>query len=153
MLWLIYTNKKVEKKILISIWLMTGYYLTVLVSTVFSRTSLDFYNYDINIFNFVNKLIYGNIDNRYEVYLNILLLLPVGFLLAVIFNKKIDRIIVTGFSMSLIIELLQLILKKGTFEISDLLMNTFGVILGVGIYQFFFFIFKRLLCKQIKKIK
>lgn len=125
-----------RRKKAIVLWMVIEYYLLILVSTVFSRSRNLKRSYDLNFFNFVDKIYNGNIDNRFEVYLNILMLMPIGILLCVIY-KEIHSIVSCLF-LSLIIEFLQLIFYRGSFEISDLIMNTFGAMLGCVIYRMCF---------------
>ncbi len=70
-----------------------------------------------------------------ENILNILLFIPVGLVLSHLFIKnRLFIIILFGFCFSLIIETLQYYLKRGIFDYSDLLNNTFGAFLGFAIY-------------------
>ena len=70
---------------------------------------------------------------------NILLFIPFGILVPLIFEKmrKFYKVTILGFSMSLIIEIVQLITKRGHFELDDILLNTLGTIIGYLIYSFF----------------
>lgn len=126
-----YNNEKNRKYIYI--WLSLEYYVLILVSTVFSRVKTDVYQMDLNPFVFLNKLIRGNIDNRYEVYLNILLLMPIGVLIGRV--TKRHKVTTLGMILSFAIEILQYVLQKGTFETSDILMNTLGVLCGTFVLQ------------------
>lgn len=64
--------------------------------------------------------------------LNILLFMPLGFLLPVYTDKlkKIYKVVPIGFLISLVIETIQYITKMGIFEIDDIFNNTVGVLLG-----------------------
>ncbi len=42
--------------------------------------------------------------------------------------------ILSGFSISLTIEVIQLITKVGCFDVDDMILNTLGAALGYGIY-------------------
>ena len=61
-----------------------------------------------------------------QVLLNILLLSPIGLLMPV-FVKRKRLVILFGFCFSLLIEVLQLVLRRGFFETDDLIHNTLGV--------------------------
>lgn len=126
-------KEKIQRKFITPLWFGVEYYFIVLSSTVFSRAKADAYRYDLNPFDIFVKLFNGNIDNRYEIYLNILLLLPIGFLLSSVCQK--NKIALIGFTMSLVIEFLQLISMRGTFEVSDILLNTLGIFLGIKLYK------------------
>ena len=69
---------------------------------------------------------------------NVLAFAPFGFLLPLLNRKNSNLFLITFFSMifSLVVEILQLRLKVGIFDVDDILMNTFGGILG---YLFFVF--------------
>ncbi len=68
-------------------------------------------------------------------FLNILLFFPLGSLLYLQFRnlKRVKGIIVTAFiggMVSLTVEVTQFITGRGIFEVTDLLTNTFGSLLG-----------------------
>ncbi|WP_195574975.1 VanZ family protein [Paenibacillus sp. 1001270B_150601_E10] len=71
--------------------------------------------------------------------LNILLFMPLGFLLPTIWPqfRTIKKTVCTGFLFSLAIELGQLLNHRIT-DIDDLLMNTLGAILGYLLYRALF---------------
>lgn len=67
--------------------------------------------------------------------LNVVLFIPFGIILAEIFRgickwKKIVVIAGSSYILSLLIELTQLLSKRGYFEVTDLLMNVFGGLIG-----------------------
>ena len=43
-------------------------------------------------------------------------------------------IILSGFSISLTVEVIQLITRAGCFDVDDMILNTLGAALGYGIY-------------------
>lgn len=61
---------------------------------------------------------------------NILLFIPIGFLFPIAFRKDWKITLLFGCCCSLCVELLQLILQRGYFEIDDILLNTAGAGLG-----------------------
>ena len=67
-----------------------------------------------------------------EDILNIVLLLPLGGLLPFVFDKKIRwwQGLLCGIVVSLGIEILQLVLKRGLFEFDDIMNNSIGCMLG-----------------------
>ena len=78
---------------------------------------------------------FGGIHSVLEYALNIFMMLPFGFLLPLIWPefRSIKKVVFTGFSFSLIIELSQLLNLRAT-TIDDLIMNTLGALLGCLIY-------------------
>lgn len=74
----------------------------------------------------------------YLVVGNIVWFMPFGFLLPAIWQRlKLYHTIPLGFLLSLVIETSQFALKKGMFEIDDLVLNTFGTALGCLIYKIY----------------
>lgn len=80
---------------------------------------------------------------NYEMYENILLFLPFYPLLKISgvdkiighFNRlKIWGVVLIPFEMSLIIEVIQLMTRAGTIQLSDICYNTFGGLIGGLIY-------------------
>lgn len=74
--------------------------------------------------------------------LNILLFIPFGFALSVLFERlKKSSVVLLGFITSLIIESLQFTYSQylgynyRSFDVNDLIMNTLGTIIGVLIFS------------------
>lgn len=65
---------------------------------------------------------------------NIIMFMPIGFLLSLLWKMKSQKIILTGFLISFFIEFCQLFIARET-DIDDLMLNTFGTILGLIIYK------------------
>lgn len=75
-------------------------------------------------------------SNTLQYIENIILFLPVGFLLPLLFPafQKLHRCVLYGFGFSLVIEILQLFSFRAT-DVDDLLMNTLGAVTGFGIFS------------------
>lgn len=65
---------------------------------------------------------------------NIVMFMPIGFCLPVLWKIKGRYVILTGFLISLFIELSQLFLSRGT-DVDDLILNTLGTAAGLLIYK------------------
>ena len=66
-----------------------------------------------------------------ENYLNILLFVPIGFLLGLVARKyRLIYAVLVGLFVSETIECAQLIWHKGTFDVNDLMNNTIGAMIG-----------------------
>lgn len=76
--------------------------------------------------------------------LNIIMFMPLGFLLPLLWKKyrKLSKVAVVGLLFSLSIELGQLFNRRQT-DIDDLLMNGLGAIFGFGLWLIFNKLFKR----------
>lgn len=82
---------------------------------------------------------------------NIIMFMPLGFLLPLIWKKfkSIKRVVAAGCLFSLAIELSQLFNIRDT-DINDLLMNTIGAFLGLVIFYLFKKLFKNK--KEVKEL-
>lgn len=76
--------------------------------------------------------------------LNVVLLLPLGFLLPMLWPKqnKLWKILFSGAAVSLLIELSQLLNIRSS-DIDDLLLNTLGAVIGFMLYRAFSWLIKR----------
>ena len=91
----------------------------------------------MNSYGLINpKIIINNILG------NVLLFVPLGYLLKIVFNKKINIILlfIIGVSFSLTFEVMQYISGFGILDIDDLILNSIGIIIGliVGAITIFF---------------
>lgn len=89
---------------------------------------------NINIIPFFSEI-------KVTYYLNILMFMPLGFLLPLIWKtyRKFIKVLIFGFGMSFSIEILQLINSRVT-DIDDLLMNSLGTCIG----YLLFYLIKRI---------
>ncbi len=70
---------------------------------------------------------------------NIIILVPFGFLTAILYQKiKLISVLLIGVFVGIILELLQVIFKSGILDIDDVILNSLGVIIG---YLLFIFIY------------
>ena len=121
--------------------LLTAYLLILLRITVFRSGSYPI-EMSVNLSLFTDLVATYHENGIWMVlYLvvgNIVWFVPFGFLVPVIWQKlKSYHIIPLGFLLSLVIETGQLALKKGMFEIDDLVLNTIGAAIGCLIYKIY----------------
>lgn len=71
-----------------------------------------------------------------NVILNMVAFLPMGFFLPLITRHKVGVVKTTFITLgfSLIIECVQLMYRVGSFDVDDLILNTFGGLVGAVIY-------------------
>lgn len=73
-----------------------------------------------------------------EIYLNVMLFIPMGYLLPYVSEWFRDRVqtapLVASFIGSLIIENVQLVSKRGYYDINDLINNTLGGLIGQALF-------------------
>lgn len=81
----------------------------------------------------------------YNVVGNILLFVPLGFFIPLLFKKKnkIINIALYGFYASLAIELIQLLTAINFTDIDDIIFNTLGAVLGFFTYNVFYYVIKK----------
>lgn len=115
--------------IILFIWSAVILFLTVLGR----RYHAGYYTVNLKLFSSYQKIfVEHNRAILLSVIQNIVLFIPIGFTLSVVFNKH--RFIIPlaiSFSLSLLIETCQLLLNSGYFELDDLFNNTFGGIIGI----------------------
>lgn len=135
---------KASKILLWSIFLI--YTVIVLGATFIHRTPVMYENINLHIFSS-----YIKVWNRFSllelrnIIFNILMFLPFGFVLPLLF-KKCEKFYITyflGLCMTISIEVLQLISKRGIFEIDDIINNTLGCMIGYGVVMIFLLFSKR----------
>ncbi len=78
----------------------------------------------------------GMISGPLEAILNIILFMPLGFFLPLLYKKynNLGKVALSGFVLSLFIELTQMF-GMGVTDINDLITNTVGTCLGYVIYK------------------
>ncbi|MBQ3601752.1 MAG: VanZ family protein [Lachnospiraceae bacterium] len=131
------TKRITMKTTLVSGFLLC-YCVIVLGATVFSRKKLYHLEMQIQLFS-----TYREAWNTWSVYewrnliLNILMFVPLGFLLPFTSHtfKKWRNVYFSGFLFTLLIETVQLITGRGTFEVDDLFNNLLGAMIGYGFYK------------------
>lgn len=126
------------KKILnIAFWIVLFFYAYLLIETVFfardARRSVNLVPFDMITDEGFTLNVWGNI----------LMFIPLGlyaanFLKQFNFWKALGAVI----GASLMIEVLQYILKRGVSDIDDLFLNTIGGLIGIFIYLIFKTMFK-----------
>lgn len=80
-----------------------------------------------------------------QIFLNILLFIPLGFLLPIISKRfrNLWHTTVTGFVFSVGIETMQYITGRGLTEVDDIINNTAGALVGYSIYAIMMYLHKK----------
>lgn len=68
---------------------------------------------------------------------NILGFCPFGFILPVLSRRyrKVFKTVRMGFYLSLFVECMQLLLRVGSFDVDDIILNTLGTLLGFLVFR------------------
>ena len=135
-----YKKNKITKTQMCFSILFIIYLLHVYGSTVFSRLPST-RKYQLEVF-WSWKEILNSMNTTYPKYelllentLNVIMLLPLGIFLPLVYGKKIDWKVglLIGFCISFSIELMQLILCRGMFDVDDIIHNSLGFLIGIVI--------------------
>ena len=71
----------------------------------------------------------------FEIRANVLLFIPIGFLLPMVIKKPVWLPPIIGIGISVIIELIQLITHRGMCETDDVISNTIGFLIGFAVIR------------------
>jgi glycopeptide antibiotics resistance protein len=139
-------------------WIIFIIYMIFLVYFLFfseryGRTVSREYRYNLELFKEIKRFIAYRELLGIEIFIvnivgNILAFAPFGFTLPIISvkNRKFFNITLLTIEFSLTVELLQLLLKLGSFDVDDIFLNTIGGMLG-----YLFFAICRRICSKRKK--
>ena len=134
-------NRKSRNKInitdvLLVFWSTLWFEITLIITIIQREPGSEYHNGNI-----VPYLQFGSLYDKYSqkqiIYnlFNVLLFIPIGFLImAWKRSSAIKDIIIsifTGFIFSFSIEVAQLLTKRGSFELSDIVTNCVGTCLGI----------------------
>ena len=126
--------------------LFAVYFLILVWILLFKMSfSLDelYKSRSINLIPFMGSVVVNGRIYINEIIDNILVFIPLGIYICMLKEDwSILRKITVGFFISLGIEVLQFILAIGATDITDLLGNTLGGILGIGVFYLFSKVFK-----------
>ena len=116
----------------IAIVVLVAFLGIVFGSTVFTRTT-TIRQYELQpLWSWYEVIWHNDRELLKENLLNCLLLVPMGLLLPVIFDHrlKLNRAFLAGSIVSAVIELSQLMFRRGLFEWDDMIHNALGCMLG-----------------------
>lgn len=122
-----------------------------------SRTNTNGFNFRLPLSFYRSIFInhrYGKTTNRSV--LNLIMFIPFGYLTPKVFSMPSEKMLrlflkvtIGGLLASLLIETLQLVLRRGIFELDDLVKNTMGAAIGCMI----FCLLNRSMNQRTKRIK
>lgn len=104
------------------------YIYLVIGITLLSRDSTDTRIVNLRLFGTMHRDYYS----RLYFYENILLFIPLAILLYVLMKplRRIHWSLLTGFIVSMVIEITQYVTRRGRFEVDDILTNITGMLFG-----------------------
>lgn len=131
-LFILLAKKKIKLFQAISAFLLTVFLCLLFSYCVFTRLPKSKPYYNLELFWSWRRALDGNAYLQQEILLNIVLLMPVGFLMPVMIDKKVSwwKGLLVGLFLSACIEVLQLVPRRGLFEWDDMLHNSIGCMIG-----------------------
>lgn len=109
----------------------------IFVMTLFRRSAGTDFDFRAKPFeSYYIAFVEGGTEVMLQIIVNIVMFIPIGFLLPCCFSlyEKYRYVLITAITVSVSIELIQLIFKMGLFETDDIINNVFGAMIGLGLY-------------------
>ena len=107
----------------------------------------------INLIPFGESIMVNGMIDVKEIIANVLIFIPFGIYISMLksewtFIKKVG----SGFIISFAVEILQFIFAIGASDITDIIGNTLGGIIGIGIFYAFYKVFREKAIKIINVV-
>ena len=116
--------------------LLIEYLVLIFCSTVYFRVSREICRHNYTPFWSYAAIQDGRKELLYQNIMNVLTFVLVGMLLGCAFRSmNWWKVLVVGLGISIAIETMQLLFHRGFTEVDDVLHNTFGCMIGYGIYK------------------
>ena len=114
---------------------MLVFYLGFVFSlTIFSRTVSKDVQMELALFWSYKMIAHGDKYMFFEVFWNVVLFMPYGFLASIHSRSKAKwTVFLSGSLLSVAIELTQLFTHRGLFEYDDIVHNTLGTAVGIAL--------------------
>lgn len=140
-------SKKSKKKIRVVAWIPFLLYMVAMVYFLFfseqmGRTPSNDYKYSLEPFKEIKRFLHNShVIGMKGVILNlagnVLAFVPFGFVLPVLSRNFRNgfRITLLSLEFSLLVEVIQLVSKVGSFDVDDLMLNTLGGLIGYILYR------------------
>lgn len=117
--------------LLVAYWMLFG----------FGRVPHDTYMYNLKPFFTIRQFLRSGdlLSGRWLVNMigNIGVFVPFGLLMPIVLGGKLWRMLSLFLLGVVFLEGLQLVFKRGSFDVDDLILNAAGFLLGVGIYKIY----------------
>lgn len=115
--------------------LLMEYSFLLYCSTVIFRKVLPEREFDLMPFWSYRAIMDGKEQYLAENIMNVVVFMPVGILLGIaIRGRNVWTALLVGVGLSVGIETLQFVFKKGFSELDDVMHNTLGCMIGYGVY-------------------
>lgn len=118
------------------------YFVVLLGVTILNRDVRKRFRMElIPFWSYYEAIVKKDIEMALQILGNVLVFMPFGILLPEVWKRtrNMRSVIFAAVSVSLTLELAQLIFKLGLFEFDDMFHNTLGAVLGYGLWRKFLF--------------
>ncbi|OGO76767.1 MAG: hypothetical protein A2Y23_05875 [Clostridiales bacterium GWB2_37_7] len=112
------------------------------------RGQMDSISYNLTPFKTILNYLQNSANVGFDVWLynlagNVAAFIPLGFLLPLAFSGfRTIKTFIVAFILILCAEALQLVSRRGVFDVDDIILNMLGSMIGYSIYKFFSIMFK-----------
>lgn len=139
-LWaVLYKRKRIQTKQFIVLLILSFYVVILYYYTVVGRYSSEMHRNQIYVFYSYRHLFEDfNAESIRQIVINIVMLIPIGLLCPIIFERTGRKYIWTMITAGIItisIEVLQVVMVCGTFEADDIINNLLGATIGIILYR------------------
>lgn len=129
-----------------ALWIIFFIYIIIVMgATIGDRTPIN-ESLNLHLFSsYIDAYNSFSLSQWRNIILNILMFVPLGFILPLLF-KKCEKWYIAysiGLGATLFIEILQHVSKRGVFELDDIVNNALGCIIGYGVIMFINSMFRR----------
>ena len=144
-----YRKEKLSLRTLVTVPVLAFYLSFVATITIIARIPSHSAQYRLMLFWSYGAIAGGQTDLIAEVFWNVVLFIPIGILLMMLFTNRFGFVTALGCGllMSVFIEVVQLVFHRGLFEFDDMVHNTLGTLIGIGIFLFVSVVGKKLTWK------
>ena len=141
-----YRKEIIKFRSFIAVPLIAFYLSFVATITVIARIPSHLAQYQLTVFWTYRAIANGDTHYCAEIFWNIILFIPIGFLIMLLLTNRHRWLttLISGFLLSVAIELIQLSFHRGLFEFDDMIHNTLGTVIGIGAFAFVEFLGKRI---------
>ena len=142
----LYHREKLALRSFISVPLLAFYLSFIATITIVARIPSHNAQYRLILFWSYKAIAAGQSDLIAEVFWNVVLFIPIGILLMLLVTHRFRFVLSfgCGLFLSACIEVIQLVFHRGLFEFDDMVHNTLGTLIGIGIFLFVSVVGKKL---------
>jgi glycopeptide antibiotics resistance protein len=105
----------------------------------FGRAQQAEYMYNLKPFSTISHFIqFDNFNTKTSIinlFWNIGVFIPFGILMPMILKLRLYKLFVVFLCILFVLELIQLISRRGSLDIDDFILNSIGFFIGYGIYR------------------